>query len=456
MSVVDKKIQEQVLNSKVVTDPPIGTIHDEPKVPPLTLKIPDTGYPPQVIPPHEPYLSEPYPPLSLNYSPMPQDNQHNQNYVATGAKPESQPSMHNEEGWTKEKSSPISTQGLNIDPNSIIFEPPMLNETEFSDEIDQQRDKYLHLDKEKSPAPEIHIHLELSDPEPDEFTFSETMEDWKEAISGSPRFDAFTNTSSFVGNVRYDRYAQAMTMILNGKSYDFCRVSEREYQALKGASSVGKAFNDTIKGQHDCSGGADSVRTPLMIQESIGQIRNEFKWLSDDYLDRVRKVKSDGKWYLIRASAETITDHRSEGEEYRRKLDGDELHAMARTAISHGMDINHLGEDFKTKALIADAEYDKERKEIQMLVHESDAEIIDGIRNHEITAVSINGGAPRSTKVECEQSECFNVPRGVVLGELDGIALTWVVTTRNGFRWRNKHIPYAKPGVGTTVIEPLN
>jgi hypothetical protein len=137
-------------------------------------------------------------------------------------------------------------------------------------------------------------------------------------------------------------------------------------------------------------------------------------------------------------------------------LDGDELHAMARTAISHGMDVNHLGPEYKTKAYIADSEYDKRRKEIQMLVHEEDPDIISAIARHDITAVSINGGAPRNQKVECDDSECFNVPRGVVLGELDDIALTWVVTNRNGMEWRGRHLDYATPGVSNTKIEILN
>ena len=398
----------KVLNEIIAINPPLGSVNNHPEVPPITLNVPDTGYPPQYSPPHEPYLSEPLrinTPDVIGYPTYDQTN-----YVATGSKPNSQPSMHNEEGWSANKEPPISTQGLNIDPHSILFEPPM-NETKFSDKIDKQRDKYLHPNGEKPAAdvrivkdetssPEIHIHLDMADP--DEFKFDETIDDgWREVVS-SPRFEAFTNSSSFVGNVRYDRDTNQMTMILNGKEYDFCDVPERKFDSLKGSTSMGKAFNDTIKGQHDCGGTRLNLpRTNSPIQESIGQIRNQFDWLSDEYLDRVKKINSDGKWYLIRAAAETITNHMSEGEEYRRKLDGDELHAMARTAINHTMDINHLGENFKTEALVADSEYDKKRKEIQMLVHESDPEIIDAISNHDITAVSINGGAPRDTKVEC-------------------------------------------------------
>mgnify|MGYP000347377807 CR=1 FL=1 len=43
-----------------------------------------------------------------------------------------------------------------------------------------------------------------------------------------------------------------MIMILNGETYRFCDVPERKFDTLEGATSVGKAFNDVIKGQHDC------------------------------------------------------------------------------------------------------------------------------------------------------------------------------------------------------------
>lgn len=427
----------------VAEDPQVGSVNNEPTVPDITLNIPDTGYPPE--PPIEPYLSEP-PAIHLDIVGYPTYDQ--TNYVATGSKPESQPDMGDIEGWSGEKDYEYS-----------------VNETEFSDKIDQQRKIYFghekeepHMVTDEQKAPELHIHLEL-DSSVDEFDFRETAEEWKEALSDSPRFEGYTGSSSFVGNMRYDRDTRGLTMKLNGKSYNFCDVPERKWSDLKGATSIGKAFNDIVKGQHDCSISLNIpeeniVRNP--IREAIGQIRNEFEWLSDEYLDRIKRVNAKGKWYLIRAAAETVTDHRSEGEQYRRKLDGDELHAIARTAISHAMDINHLGPDYKTKSLIADAEYDKKRKEIQMLVHEEDPEVNQAIADHKITAVSINGGSPRSTEVKCESTECFNVPRGVVLGEMDGIALTWVVTNRDGVYWQGERIPSAKPGVSNTKIEILN
>ena len=199
------------------------------------------------------------------------------------------------------------------------------------------------------------------------------------------------------------------------------------------------------------------------LHEAILDIRNEFGWLTDDYLAKAKMLAdtNGGQMYLIRASQATITDHRSEGEPLRRKLAEDEMNAMARTAINHTMDINHNAE-WKTMSMIVDSEYDPFRKEIQMLVMEEDPEINAAIRSGVITAVSINGGSPRTEDIEpCEHGctdntcELCLVPRGVVLGELDDVALTWVVTHPMGLQWRGMIIQRALPGVKTTAIQPI-
>lgn len=191
------------------------------------------------------------------------------------------------------------------------------------------------------------------------------------------------------------------------------------------------------------------------MREAIMEVRNDFKWLSEEYLQKVRELPVDGKMFLIKASEEAITDHRGEGyEPYRRWLSPDELHAMARTATGKGMDINHKAEN-KTESQILDSEYDKDLRQIQMIVNEADPEVLQAIENKVITAVSINGGAPRDTDIQCPTDECFVVPRGVILGELDDIALTWVVTDPRGMYWRGRWIPPAKPGVKTTAIQPV-
>jgi hypothetical protein len=83
------------------------------------------------------------------------------------------------------------------------------------------------------------------------FEFVETTNDvWKEVAEA--RFKAFTHSSSFVGNVKYDQDNQTMEIILNGKKYDFCNVSERLFDAFEGADSKGAFFNREIKSLHDC------------------------------------------------------------------------------------------------------------------------------------------------------------------------------------------------------------
>jgi len=196
------------------------------------------------------------------------------------------------------------------------------------------------------------------------------------------------------------------------------------------------------------------------LQESIANLRSEFSWLTPDYISKARELAddSDGQLYLIRAAGESVTDHRSEGEPYRRKLSADELNSMTRTAIGKKMDINHQPE-LETDATILDAEFDNNRKEIQMLVIERDPQINDAIKDGKITAVSINGGMPRSESIEpcdhgCTDScELCVVPKGVVLGELDDIGMTWVVTDPKGLYWNGNFVASAEPGIKFTKIE---
>lgn len=131
---------------------------------------------------------------------------------------------------------------------------------------------------------------------------------------------------------------------------------------------------------------------------------------------------------------------------------------MARTAIGHAMDVNH-NPAWRTQSLVLDSEYDPITRSIQMIILERDPEIIQAIDRGQIQAVSINGGAPRSETIEpCNgvDGELCNVPRGVVLGELDGIALTWVVTDPRGLPHSQYGLlPFAEPGVKSTIIQPI-
>ena len=76
------------------------------------------------------------------------------------------------------------------------------------------------------------------------FEFNEQTDD--------PTLRAFTGSSSFVGNVRYNRETQGMRILLNGKAYNFCNVPERVFDAFEGADSKGAFFNRNIKTQFDC------------------------------------------------------------------------------------------------------------------------------------------------------------------------------------------------------------
>lgn len=210
--------------------------------------------------------------------------------------------------------------------------------------------------------------------------------------------------------------------------------------------------------------GGNSVWLPRKaLQEAFSNLRSEFKWLTDDYISRAKELAEDagGKLYLIRAASESITDHRAEGEPYRRKLSADELNSMTRTIIGKSMDINHQPE-YETDATILDAEFDKNRKEIQTLVVERDSEINNAIDDGKITAVSINGGMPRSESIEkcnhdCNEGNCelCVVPHGVVLGESDGIGMTWVITDPDGLYWNGHFVASAEPGIKITRIESL-
>ena len=199
------------------------------------------------------------------------------------------------------------------------------------------------------------------------------------------------------------------------------------------------------------------VQEITRIRETIGELSTQFNWMTPDYLQRVSELGRtvNGRFVLVRASAEAITDHRSEGEPYRRLLKGDELAQLTRTGIGKTTDINHLGAEYKVDSDVLDAEYDPVRKETQMMVHLRDPEIIHLIETGQISTVSINAGMPRHMNTECDVNECFVVPRGLLLGELDGIAFTWVVSDPNGIVWRGNHIAPATPGVKTTRIEML-
>jgi len=86
---------------------------------------------------------------------------------------------------------------------------------------------------------------------PQEFYFQIIPSDWKSLLTEAD-FVAFTASSSFVGNVRYDKDTSEMRILLNEKAYNFCNVPQRKYDAFEGSGSKGAFFNREIREQHDC------------------------------------------------------------------------------------------------------------------------------------------------------------------------------------------------------------
>jgi len=109
------------------------------------------------------------------------------------------------------------------------------------------------------------------------------------------RLRAFTHSSSFVGNMRYDNEEQSMTGILAGKHYKWCDVPERTFDSFEGAGSKGAFFNRVVKGQFDCGSGGilnevKSRLSKLKMAESFRdrKLREQREW-GDDGLDDYSK-----------------------------------------------------------------------------------------------------------------------------------------------------------------------
>ena len=146
-----------------------------------------------------------------------------------------------------------------------------LHQDEYDDpeELKKNLDKYTKAfpnakvtikdSKSRESCPKCGEAVDLVGPHPTatvkkkkrHFEFVETTNDDWVAISEA-KFKAFTHSSSFVGNVRYDADESTMRIKLNGKNYDFCNVSERLYDSFEGSNSKGAFFNREIKSLHDC------------------------------------------------------------------------------------------------------------------------------------------------------------------------------------------------------------
>ena len=71
-----------------------------------------------------------------------------------------------------------------------------------------------------------------------------------EPVQGKKK--AFTHSSSWVGNVRYNPQNQTMRVMMNNKGYGFCGVPERVYDSWEGSSSKGEYWWRNIKDRYNC------------------------------------------------------------------------------------------------------------------------------------------------------------------------------------------------------------
>lgn len=63
---------------------------------------------------------------------------------------------------------------------------------------------------------------------------------------------AFTHSSSWIGNVKYDTETKIMHVLMNGKAYEHCGVEEIDFDAFEGAPSKGEHWWRFIKEQFNC------------------------------------------------------------------------------------------------------------------------------------------------------------------------------------------------------------
>lgn len=183
----------------------------------------------------------------------------------------------------------------------------------------------------------------------------------------------------------------------------------------------------------------------------------EFNWITKDTIREMKKHakdKKEGRFILAVVSGESFTDHRIEGvEKHRRHWTEDEMKQNIRTGKGKLLDINHLlPKKDPYSGGIFDANWNEATKKGEMILFETDTEILNAIRNDIITSVSINTGPPRTIELNCNTGECLLEPQGTSLGNDKGVALSYVVTSPQGFNYNGKWLYPLKPGMKFTKI----
>lgn len=189
------------------------------------------------------------------------------------------------------------------------------------------------------------------------------------------------------------------------------------------------------------------------------RIKGEFDWIDEDAINEMKTYATNhgyGKFLLAVLSGESITDHRKDvtvNENKRRRWAKRELMQNIRTAKGKMCDINHMyPKKDPQSGGVYDANWNFTTNRGEVVIWETDQEILDAIRDDTITAVSIHTGLPRRITTNCSDGECFIEPEGTIIGELDNVALAYVVTKPEGFVYNGHHINPLPPGMGFTKI----
>ena len=88
----------------------------------------------------------------------------------------------------------------------------------------------------------------------DSFDFDESASDWKgtRQYNDAAKIRTFRHSSSFVGQVVYEKATKEMLIVLGDAVYNFCGVTRAIYNGFRTAASKGRFFNQSIKGLWDC------------------------------------------------------------------------------------------------------------------------------------------------------------------------------------------------------------
>ncbi len=100
----------------------------------------------------------------------------------------------------------------------------------------------------------VELLEEADAPAPESFVFDEPASDWRGSrqYNDAAKILTFSHSSSFVGQVVYEKATKEMLLVLGDAIYNFCGVTRAIYDGFRKAGSKGRFFNQSIKGLWDC------------------------------------------------------------------------------------------------------------------------------------------------------------------------------------------------------------